>query len=207
MQSWRLHMLWSKFYLTIFFELLITRQFFIHRDMHQEGTKFYFYTLFCKTNVFFYNLFTSLWWKAGTLWSNAVISWNNFCLAKLAKLRWCVFRPTKGSELLKYLRNVKFEGLTGDEFNFDRNGDGPARYNIIHFKQVEQGKYQVLWNIFKLRYKNLLYYFSFSGLKSGNISSENCWWIWMIFNFPTNKRNHLQVYVVCHASVDKQKNM
>jgi metabotropic X receptor len=52
-------------------------------------------------------------------------------------------RPTKGSELLKYLRNVKFMGLTGDEFNFDRNGDGPARYNIIHFKQVETGKYQV----------------------------------------------------------------
>jgi metabotropic X receptor len=52
-------------------------------------------------------------------------------------------RPTKGSELLKYLRNVKFMGLTGDEFNFDRNGDGPARYNIIHFKQVEQGKFQV----------------------------------------------------------------
>ncbi|CRL08038.1 CLUMA_CG021023, isoform A [Clunio marinus] len=51
-------------------------------------------------------------------------------------------RPTKGSELLKYLRNVKFLGLTGDEFNFDPNGDGPARYNIIHFKQVEKGKYQ-----------------------------------------------------------------
>lgn len=50
-------------------------------------------------------------------------------------------RPTKGSELLKYLRNVKFQGLTGDEFNFDPNGDGPARYNIIHFKQVAQGKH------------------------------------------------------------------
>lgn len=51
-------------------------------------------------------------------------------------------RPTKGSELLKYLRNVKFRGLSGDEFNFDSNGDGPARYNIIHFKQVTPGKYQ-----------------------------------------------------------------
>jgi metabotropic X receptor len=44
-------------------------------------------------------------------------------------------KPTKGSELLRYLKNVKFKGLTGDEFNFDSNGDGPARYNIIHFKQ------------------------------------------------------------------------
>lgn len=45
-------------------------------------------------------------------------------------------RPTKGAELLKYLRNVDFEGLSGDRFKFDQNGDGPARYNIIHFKQV-----------------------------------------------------------------------
>ena len=62
-------------------------------------------------------------------------------------------RPTKGSELLKYLRNVKFMGLTGDEFNFDRNGDGPARYNIIHFKQIEQGKYQVIGSTFTILMK------------------------------------------------------
>lgn len=33
-------------------------------------------------------------------------------------------------------------GLSGDRFHFDSNGDGPARYNIIHFKQVEPGKYR-----------------------------------------------------------------
>lgn len=32
-------------------------------------------------------------------------------------------------------------GLSGDHFHFDNNGDGPARYNIIHFKQVNPGKY------------------------------------------------------------------
>lgn len=32
-----------------------------------------------------------------------------------------------------------FTGLTGDNFHFDSNGDGPARYNIIHFKQMEPG--------------------------------------------------------------------
>lgn len=46
-------------------------------------------------------------------------------------------RPTRGADLLKYLRDVSFKGLTGDEFSFDANGDGPARYNIIHFKQGE----------------------------------------------------------------------
>ncbi|KAL5285744.1 GPRMGL5 family protein [Megaselia abdita] len=51
-------------------------------------------------------------------------------------------KPTKGADLLKYLRQVKFQGLSGDNFLFDANGDGPARYNIIHFKQVEYGKFQ-----------------------------------------------------------------
>ncbi|KAK4876127.1 hypothetical protein RN001_012549 [Aquatica leii] len=51
-------------------------------------------------------------------------------------------KPVKGTELLKFLRNVEFEGLSGDRFRFDVNGDGPARYNIIHFKQVSAGKYR-----------------------------------------------------------------
>nr|XP_024217678.1 metabotropic glutamate receptor-like [Halyomorpha halys] len=50
--------------------------------------------------------------------------------------------PTKGPELLRYLRSVSFEGLSGDKFRFDNNGDGPARYNIIHFKQTTPGIYQ-----------------------------------------------------------------
>ncbi|XP_054286402.1 metabotropic glutamate receptor 2-like [Macrosteles quadrilineatus] len=53
-------------------------------------------------------------------------------------------RPTKGPDLLKYLRKVNFEGLSGDKFRFDANGDGPARYNIIHFKQIKKGHYQWL---------------------------------------------------------------
>lgn len=32
-------------------------------------------------------------------------------------------------------------GLSGDRFHFDVNGDGPARYNIIHFKQSSAGVY------------------------------------------------------------------
>ncbi|XP_047362536.1 uncharacterized protein LOC124954133 isoform X1 [Vespa velutina] len=51
-------------------------------------------------------------------------------------------KPTKGVQLLKYLRKVDFKGLSGDEFRFDKNGDGPARYNIIHFKQTEPGVYK-----------------------------------------------------------------
>ncbi|XP_072753818.1 uncharacterized protein [Anoplolepis gracilipes] len=51
-------------------------------------------------------------------------------------------KPTKGTTLLQYLRKVDFEGLSGDKFRFDKNGDGPARYNIIHFKQIERGKYK-----------------------------------------------------------------
>ena len=40
--------------------------------------------------------------------------------------------------------NYKFTitGLTGDEFKFNQHGDGPARYNIIHYKQLSKGIYQ-----------------------------------------------------------------
>ncbi|RVE45868.1 hypothetical protein evm_009467 [Chilo suppressalis] len=51
-------------------------------------------------------------------------------------------RPASGSDLLRYLRKVNFTGLSGDEFHFDSNGDGPARYNILHFKQIQQGIYR-----------------------------------------------------------------
>ncbi|KAI8436419.1 LOW QUALITY PROTEIN: hypothetical protein MSG28_010014 [Choristoneura fumiferana] len=33
---------------------------------------------------------------------------------------------------------------SGEEFHFDANGDGPARYNIMHFKQVERGVFRWL---------------------------------------------------------------
>ncbi|XP_068207729.1 metabotropic glutamate receptor 2-like isoform X1 [Palaemon carinicauda] len=49
--------------------------------------------------------------------------------------------PINGEELLRYLRNVTFMGLSGDNFKFDQQGDGPARYNIIHFKQTSPGQY------------------------------------------------------------------
>ncbi|KAI5639157.1 receptor family ligand binding region domain-containing protein [Phthorimaea operculella] len=47
-------------------------------------------------------------------------------------------RPASGATLLRYLRRVRFVGLSGDEFHFDSNGDGPARYNILHFKQFKR---------------------------------------------------------------------
>ncbi|KAL4702857.1 hypothetical protein ACJJTC_018375 [Scirpophaga incertulas] len=53
-------------------------------------------------------------------------------------------RPASGATLLRYLRQVRFIGLSGDEFHFDSNGDGPARYNILHFKQVAPGVYRWL---------------------------------------------------------------
>ncbi|XP_038210035.1 metabotropic glutamate receptor 2-like [Zerene cesonia] len=51
-------------------------------------------------------------------------------------------RPVNGPTLLRYLRQVRFTGLSGDEFHFDQYGDGPARYNILHFKQITRGVYR-----------------------------------------------------------------
>ncbi|XP_076038510.1 mangetout isoform X2 [Oratosquilla oratoria] len=50
--------------------------------------------------------------------------------------------PIDGELLLRYLRKVEFEGLSMDHFKFDSKGDGPARYNIIHFKQVSKGEHK-----------------------------------------------------------------
>ncbi|XP_047495202.1 metabotropic glutamate receptor 6-like [Penaeus chinensis] len=49
--------------------------------------------------------------------------------------------PVDGEQLLNYLRKVAFLGLSKDDFKFDSQGDGPARYNIIHFKQTSRFRY------------------------------------------------------------------
>ena len=45
-------------------------------------------------------------------------------------------------------------GLSGDRFQFDDNGDGPARYSIIHFKQVSPGRYRWV-NVGEYKYGKL----------------------------------------------------
>ena len=47
----------------------------------------------------------------------------------------------KGEGGYNFTLALPFAGLSGDQFQFDRNGDGPARYNIIHFKQVQPGRW------------------------------------------------------------------
>lgn len=48
----------------------------------------------------------------------------------------------EGRALHWHFERLLVQGLSGDKFEFDQNGDGPARYNIIHFKQIEPGKYK-----------------------------------------------------------------
>ncbi|KAM7311515.1 metabotropic glutamate receptor 6 [Ixodes scapularis] len=50
--------------------------------------------------------------------------------------------PVDGTELLGFLQDVEFTGLSGETFRFSEHGDGPARYNILHFKQVRRGDYR-----------------------------------------------------------------
>ncbi|XP_018024995.1 metabotropic glutamate receptor 3 [Hyalella azteca] len=47
-----------------------------------------------------------------------------------------------GEKLLAILKNVSFTGLSGDQFQFDENGDGPARYRVIHFRRVTPTRYE-----------------------------------------------------------------
>nr|AYV89288.1 metabotropic glutamate receptor 8-like isoform X1 [Tetranychus evansi] len=46
-----------------------------------------------------------------------------------------------GDVLLEYLRKVQFTGLSGDEFRFSENQNGPIRYNILHFKRVSNDEW------------------------------------------------------------------
>ena len=49
----------------------------------------------------------------------------------------CSFNPNEADD-----GSFLVAGLSGDRFQFDEQGDGPARYNIIHFKQVSAGRYR-----------------------------------------------------------------
>ncbi|CAG2111031.1 unnamed protein product, partial [Medioppia subpectinata] len=50
-------------------------------------------------------------------------------------------KDSDGSVLLNYLRDVSFQGLDNHEFHFATDGDGPARYRIIHYKQLSEGQF------------------------------------------------------------------
>ncbi|XP_060068565.1 metabotropic glutamate receptor 6-like [Ylistrum balloti] len=49
--------------------------------------------------------------------------------------------PVEGEILKRFLLNVSFTGLSGQEFSFLANGDGPARYRILNFRQKSNGEY------------------------------------------------------------------
>ncbi|GFT71372.1 metabotropic glutamate receptor 1 [Nephila pilipes] len=49
-----------------------------------------------------------------------------------------------GTTLLSYLKNVSFEGLGDDKFEFSMNGDGPTRFDIFQVGQVTRNKYSWL---------------------------------------------------------------
>ncbi|XP_070561111.1 metabotropic glutamate receptor 3-like [Ptychodera flava] len=46
-----------------------------------------------------------------------------------------------GADLLGYLRKVSFRGINGDHFEFQANGDGPARYKVFNFQRNDEGEF------------------------------------------------------------------
>lgn len=47
-------------------------------------------------------------------------------------------RPIDGTDLLKYLKTVEFTNLSNDSFKFTDTQDGPIRYNILLFTQLNE---------------------------------------------------------------------
>jgi hypothetical protein len=95
-------------------------------------------------------------------WPKILMFWRIRSKTISAQL-WCVPRPEKRENSRKKFeiwsifatfvhllckcclltfKPQSFLGLTGDEFKFNEHGDGPARYNIIHYKQVSRGIYE-----------------------------------------------------------------
>ncbi|XP_077998831.1 metabotropic glutamate receptor 3-like [Glandiceps talaboti] len=110
-------------------------------------------------------------------------------------------QPIKGNQLLDYLRKVSFSGklfgrgITGDTFEFMENGDGPPRYKIMNYQQIEEGKFgyveagryvekrlQLDMNILQYRYDMPDYPSSICsepcdvGEKKSMIEGEKCCW-------------------------------
>uniref|UniRef100_A0A8W8JRJ7 G-protein coupled receptors family 3 profile domain-containing protein n=1 Tax=Magallana gigas TaxID=29159 RepID=A0A8W8JRJ7_MAGGI len=50
--------------------------------------------------------------------------------------------PIDGELLKDYLVKVNFTGLSGQDFAFLPNGDAPARYRILNYRQVERGRFE-----------------------------------------------------------------
>ncbi|GFS31985.1 metabotropic glutamate receptor 4 [Trichonephila inaurata madagascariensis] len=53
-----------------------------------------------------------------------------------------MMKPLNGTLLLKYLKNVSFKGLSGNDFQFNEDGNGPARFEILQIKQEAPGMYK-----------------------------------------------------------------
>uniref|UniRef100_A0A3Q2XM19 Metabotropic glutamate receptor 1 n=1 Tax=Hippocampus comes TaxID=109280 RepID=A0A3Q2XM19_HIPCM len=50
-------------------------------------------------------------------------------------------RPVDGRQLLDYLMQTNFTGVSGEVIHFDQNGDSPGRYEIMNFKQMAEDEY------------------------------------------------------------------
>lgn len=51
-------------------------------------------------------------------------------------------RPIDGTDLLNILKTIEFTNLSNDSFRFTNTQDGPIRYNVLLFKQInDTGRY------------------------------------------------------------------
>ncbi|XP_038078721.1 metabotropic glutamate receptor 1-like [Patiria miniata] len=51
-------------------------------------------------------------------------------------------KPVDGTVFLRHLFNVSFRGVSGNEIEFDKNGDPSGRYDIFNFQLLPNGKYK-----------------------------------------------------------------
>ncbi|CAN0351470.1 unnamed protein product [Lampetra planeri] len=86
-------------------------------------------------------------------------------------------RPINGSTLLTFLMRTRFFGVTGEEIQFDENGDTPGRYDIMNLQETSQDSYSYekvgSWENGELRMEDRIMWPNRSvGVKS--VCSEAC---------------------------------
>uniref|UniRef100_A0A1I8J0Y6 G_PROTEIN_RECEP_F3_4 domain-containing protein n=1 Tax=Macrostomum lignano TaxID=282301 RepID=A0A1I8J0Y6_9PLAT len=68
---------------------------------------------------------------------------KKLCTAGVVRKSCIEQLATKGSDLLQELKDVRFTGLTGMDFQFTKHSsDGPPRYKILNFQRLSGDSYQ-----------------------------------------------------------------
>ncbi|KAH3880646.1 hypothetical protein DPMN_004567 [Dreissena polymorpha] len=83
-----------------------------------------------------------------------------------------------GEDVLHYIRNVSFTGISGDEVKFDDKGDGLGKYDIFQYQYVNEGRFNYVhigeWTDRLVIFNNSLRFRNRASEPPRSVCSEEC---------------------------------